>query len=620
VERSFVPAHISCLTMADYSPKQPNVQVIAYEDGQERVYEPMDIGSEEEGRHEILFRLPNHLVASVSTLSHLFLPDAFMAKVTRATNAYAKKSLSPETIKEVTLAEMFHFFAVIFYMGLVRLPAKEDYWRDDPSVWPSHPPCVALSSKRFKYIWRVLHLTQREEMVDVEDPILDEEEVMESDTELEAEEAVAVEMTVNDCDEEREVDDRWYAKAAPIIEQFLEVTKRLCVRPGTTLSIDEMMKLFKGRSGQTIRMKNKPIKEGYKFFAICDSSTGYVWDLIPDGRLVKTTIADTVLELVKSLPGRGDLKYVVGMDNYFTYPKILEGMRALGVGCTGTARFKTGWPPKEYRSIDDKRFNTVYLMNDAKNFLICRWIDNNVVTMVSTVHTGFESVERQRRRPRATANNRGHIDLVWGTSGKTAVHIPGIIDDYNHWMLGVDKADQLISYYRPNLRCRRTWMPIMFHALDCMRTNAYIIARSENTRLAHKDFLREWIYVLMTRGHGAAAASGRPSVSTRHRRTADETSPSTVTSKRRRMSNTRPTLPINRFDLRPEDHLPVAGRKAKLCIYCSYEIALSKAIGVEPTRKKPSKTKKKCAYCMVHVCKDHFEVFHDRTTSSAVDA
>jgi hypothetical protein len=606
--------------MTDYSPKEPFVQVIAYEDQQERVYEPMDIGTEEEGRHDPLFRLPNNLQPSVATMSYLFLPDVLIEQITRSTNAYAKKSLPVDAIKEVSSSEMYFFFAIIFYMGLVRLPAKEDYWKEDPGIWPIHPPCAALSFRRFKYIWRVIHLTQREEMLDVEDPMLDMEEQME--VEMEDDDAgEAIDLGgVNDCDEEREVDDRWYAKAAPIIEHFLEITKKVCVYPGTKLSIDEMMKLFKGRSGQTIRMKNKPIKEGYKFFAICDASTGYVWDLIPDGRLVKMTIADTVLELVATLPRRHDLKYVVGMDNYFTYPKILEGMRALGVGCTGTARAKTGWPPKEYKAIDDKRFNTCYIMNDPKNFLIFRWIDNNVVTMVSTVHTGYESVQRDRRRPRATALNRGHINEVWGSSGKTTINIPGIIDDYNHWMLGVDKADQLISYYRPNLRCRRTWMPMMFHALDCLRTNAYIVAKNFDDRLTHKDFLREWIYTLLTRGHAAKAVSIRSSMTTRARRNGMMDASSTVammTRKKRRMSHTRPSLPINRFDLRVEDHQPVTTHSgpAKLCIYCSFEMAMAKAIGVQPTREKPSKVKRRCSYCLVHLCKEHFDLYHDRTTA-----
>ena len=77
-----------------------------------------------------------------------------------------------------------------------------------------------------------------------------------------------------------------------------------------------MMKLFKGRSSQTHRMKNKPIKEGYKFFALCDNATGFVYDFLPDGRYEKTTTYGTVINLVGSLPEQGSRAYVIGMDNY----------------------------------------------------------------------------------------------------------------------------------------------------------------------------------------------------------------------------------------------------------------------------------------------------------------
>jgi hypothetical protein len=185
---------------------------------------------------------------------------------------------------------------------------------------------------------------------------------------LEAEQSVDDEEEVQEDNVEREVDGRWYAKAAPLIDHVNKISRTLCKHPGFAVSIDEMMKKFKGRSGQTLRIKNKPIKEGFKFFSICDASAGYVWNFIPDGRLVKWTIADIVLTLTKSLPRRQELHYVVAMDNYFTYSKILSGMRDEGVGCIGTARFKAGWPPKEYKAISDTRFNTLYLMNDVARY------------------------------------------------------------------------------------------------------------------------------------------------------------------------------------------------------------------------------------------------------------
>jgi hypothetical protein len=45
---------------------------------------------------------------------------------------------------------------------------------------------------------------------------------------------------------------------------------------GQNVSFDEMMVPFSGRSKHTLKMKNKPILEGFKIWALCDH--GYLWD------------------------------------------------------------------------------------------------------------------------------------------------------------------------------------------------------------------------------------------------------------------------------------------------------------------------------------------------------
>jgi hypothetical protein len=156
------------------------------------------------------------------------------------------------------------------------------------------------------------------------------------------------------------------------------------------------------------------------------------------------------------------------MDNYFTYPDVIKGITDLDVGVVGTACARRGWPPKEMRDIADNCFNTVYLMNDRKGFKIIHWVDNNVVTMVSNVHTGEEVVTRECRCPRESNVNRQALRTFWREAAVRMIDIPGCIDDYNHWMLGVDVSDQYIAYYHPAVKCYRTWMPIMFHCLDCL--------------------------------------------------------------------------------------------------------------------------------------------------------
>jgi len=47
-------------------------------------------------------------------------------------------------------------------------------------------------------------------------------------------------------------------------------------------------------------------------------------------------------------------------------------------------------------------------------------------------------------------NEHGTLIARWVDNG-----LAFLIDDYNHWMGGVDVVDQQVSYYHPNLCCRR---------------------------------------------------------------------------------------------------------------------------------------------------------------------
>jgi hypothetical protein len=79
---------------------------------------------------------------------------------------------------------------------------------------------------------------------------------------------------------------------------------------------------------------------------------------------------------------------------------------------------------------------------------------------------------------------------VWGSQAVVPICIPGVIDDYNHWMGGVDKADHIASY-EINLRYRRTWMPIFFRCFDVIRVNSYVIAKKRKMFTDQKDFISD---------------------------------------------------------------------------------------------------------------------------------
>ena len=75
------------------------------------------------------------------------------------------------------------------------------------------------------------------------------------------------------------------------------------------------------------------------------------------------------------LPEVEKRKYVVGMDNFFTYPKVVKELSSRGLGFVGTTRVVT----PEIKSITDFRFNTLYCQTHSYGHKVFRWIDNNFV-------------------------------------------------------------------------------------------------------------------------------------------------------------------------------------------------------------------------------------------------
>jgi hypothetical protein len=81
---------------------------------------------------------------------------------------------------------------------------------------------------------------------------------------------------------------------------------------------------------------------------------------------------------------------ICALDNFFTLPSVMECSRELNVGVIGTARNRPNYPPKEMKQVKETCFNALHLMNHDKKFLVARWLDNNIVNLVWTIHKGKE--------------------------------------------------------------------------------------------------------------------------------------------------------------------------------------------------------------------------------------
>jgi hypothetical protein len=300
--------------------------------------------------------------------------------------------------------------------------------------------------------------------------------------------------------------DEWFRKVEPLNSNLRRQFKDF-YEPPAVMTADEMMVRYFGRSADTTKMPGKPIKQGYKVFALC-SHTGYTWDwrfsspragiteLPPRSPAVDLPPTKAVVyHMAKSLPYQKH-KFQIYMDNLFTTIPLLLKLRELGIGGCGTTRTF----PKEFQKDGDRLpWNTVTggYTADGK-VLALQWEDQKSVRMLSTIHQLLECIERERKRPRPTSTRGRTIRQIFGDEQRMVVPIPCAINDYNRGKVGVDLSDQYRAAYFTQPITRRNWPPLLFFLFDITIINAFLLFTRHHRKfyesgrvkrmLSHKEF------------------------------------------------------------------------------------------------------------------------------------
>ncbi len=111
------------------------------------------------------------------------------------------------------------------------------------------------------------------------------------------------------------------------------------------------------------------------------------------------------------------------------------------------------------------------LSSDQK-VLQLAWKDAQIVLFMTTLVDAHTTISRLRKRP----NKKDKwIKQAFGDQPFKRLEIPDFIDMYNHLMNGVDRADQIRTYYRTNRRNYRTWKPLWNYLFQTTVCNAALI-------------------------------------------------------------------------------------------------------------------------------------------------
>lgn len=469
--------------------------------------------------------------------SLFFSPDIFR-HVKTETNRYAASWLNEMkrkgTLKTfsmfnkwsaVKIHEIYKFFAIILHMCLLKLPKLRDYWSTDPLIQTGFARSL-MSRDRFLSLLYMLHINDnnnyKKKGEDGHDPL---------------------------------------HKVRPFFDFFVESCKKN-FKPFANLIVDEGMCPFRGRVGFRIYMKNKPNKYGIKLYILCDSATGYVLNVeIYTGAAVSrdNSIQGLFQRLCIDYFGKGHCFY---MDRFYTSPSLLKFLweqKSYGVG---TVMKNRKGLPKCFKT-KLKKGQAIFRRN--QELLACKWKSNRDVLCLSTQHAARMSTVSVR-----------------GKGGPNDIEKPDIILDYNQNKTGVDRADQMYSYYPFQRKTLKWWKKLFFHLFVMAVVNGYIIFKEMRGRKNTLcDFIKAVGKALVEKA--GEAEQSQPTPSTSHIRTSARHFPSKIP----------PT--------------PGKERPQKYCRVCSDK-------GKKESGKRVRKDSRWwCAECKVGLCVPQcFEIFHTR--------
>ena len=384
--------------------------------------------------------------------------NRYFHQYTASKNTASTSAQSPD----ITMGEIYTFFAIIIQMGHDQRGSLKDYWsREEQYCTPFYSNVMARD--RFFHILRFLHFED------------------------------------NDTPPSRDNPD--YDRLWKIRKIFDTLSNKFCemYNPTEHLAVDEVIVLYKGRVIFRQYIPKKRKRFGIKIYKLC-YSLGYTYDMsvyLGKQRQHATTeitaTHGTVLQVIRRVEGLG---HKVFMDSYFTSPALFDDLFQRKINACGTVRHDRRGMPRDIgpKSLKMKRGDIVTRVRGKLRAV--RWKDRRDVYILTNMHS--PPVEGN------FTDDSGHAIK------------PRVVEDYNAYMGFVDKSDRMVNSYGIS---RRTWKwtkKLFFHLTDMTILNAFLIHKSSGGKMTHKSFREVLVRDLIILSHeenvtASGVSRGRPS-------------------------------------------------------------------------------------------------------------
>ena len=454
--------------------------------------------------------LPMTVRVPISTPLQLFLlllGEETLLAIVNATNAYAATVMaletdfdSPRPWHPLTRNELIVWLGTLFFMGRHPEFNREYFWESG-----------TLGMGRLRYVmsktrWEQIHRFFK----------------------------------LNPQKSKRQTGQPWWYKVDPLLTTVRQNIKN-AVSAASWLAVDELMIPFQGRTKHSIKIKGKPIKEGFKMW--CIGFKGYIWSFAfhsgqeNDEGMLPSRMAPQPepLEPVHLAPTHQvplvfceqirhfypEQHFLVFLDNLFLNVNVAHCLLYINFAVMGTTRKNAAGLPLSLTDIlvKDKKLKKEAKENDkskAKKLqlaynsvlaviiskcLCFLWQDNNTVCAITTAHSLHrqqDRIVRKRKRPSSISTNAKQAFACFEGQVEKELEIPVPIDDYNHGMNGVDIASQIqrgFSIHQPSEQ--RWWRPIFYWIIDICQNNAYLIWKTAQMHQKRKTLHQRFIDLLI---------------------------------------------------------------------------------------------------------------------------
>ncbi|BFZ02399.1 hypothetical protein BsWGS_05438 [Bradybaena similaris] len=263
--------------------------------------------------------------------------------------------------------------------------------------------------------------------------------------------------------------DQTLNKADPIYKMrpFLDELMRKCVyfyKPKQFLSLDEGMIPTKNRLSIKQYIKDKPVKFGLKSFMLCEGETGYIISSeIYTGKEQRIfpelgAVGNVVVRLLRA--GNAENKHhILVMDRYYNSVTLFDHLfNVENTLAVGTAMTNRKFYPKTLKKKKmPRRGDFEFLCRE--NITCMVWMDRKPINFISSFHNPQEV---------GTVNRRNKDGTL------TEVPMPKLVKEYNKFMGGCDRNDQMtrLHHTRRHYRWPRR---LMMKGLMWAIYNSYVI-------------------------------------------------------------------------------------------------------------------------------------------------